>query len=241
MSNDQKANGFADETDVVNTAPSRNEAVEKAKWYIVHTYSGYENKVLITLKQKVENMGLQDQFVDIVIPVEKVRDVVKKRIEGKDGKYKKDENGNYIEEETEVISEYKIFPSYVFIKMIMTDDNQNVVRSVRGCTGFVGLNSMNATEKVGDTIVHNAPPALSDEEVKELGLESGNDEGAAEYKFRFKVGDVVRIIGQYCPFEDPVCTVEAIDEENNSVTVIGNMFGRRIPAELSATDVEMAD
>ena len=226
---------------VNNTVPSRTKSAAEAKWYIVHTYSGYENKVLTTLKQKVENMGLQDQFPDVTIPVEKVREIVKKRVKGKDGKFKKDEDGNFVEEDTEVISEFKIFPSYVFIKMIMSDDNQNVVRSVRGCTGFVGLNSMNATEKVGGSVIHNAPPALSDEEVRELGLEADNEENQVEFRFKFKVGDTVRITGQYCPFEDPVCIVEAIDEENNSVTVIGNMFGRKIPADLPATDVEMAD
>ena len=226
---------------VNNTVPSRSDSAAQAKWYIVHTYSGYENKVLTTLKQKVENMGLQDQFLDVVIPVEKVREIVKKRVKGKDGKFKKDEYGDYIEEDTEVITEIKIFPSYVFIKMIMSDDNQNVVRSVRGCTGFVGLNSMNATEKVGDSIIHNAPPALSDDEVAELGLESGSDNAKTETVFRFGVGDSVRIIGQYCPFEDPVCTVESIDEENNTVTVIGIMFGRKIPADLPVTDVEPAE
>jgi len=225
---------------VNNTVQSKSKSAQP-KWYIVHTYSGYENKVLTTLKQKVENMGLQDQFADVVIPVEKIREIVKKRVKGKDGKYKKDEEGNFIEEDTEVITELKIFPSYVFIKMIMSDDNQNVVRSVRGCTGFVGLNSMNATEKVGDTIVHNAPPALSDEEVAELGLEKDSDTAKVETRFEFKLGDSVRIIGQYCPFEDPVCVVDSIDEENNTVTVIGNMFGRKIPADLPVTDVEPAD
>ena len=226
---------------VNNTVPSRTKSAAEAKWYIVHTYSGYENKVLTTLKQKVENMGLKDQFPDIVIPVEKVREIVKKKVKGKDGKYKKDEYGDFIEEDTEIISEFKIFPSYVFIKMIMSDDNQNIVRSVRGCTGFVGLNSMNATEKVGGSVIHNAPPALSEEEVKELGLEADSEEGKLELKFKFKVGDNVRINGQYCPFENPVCVVDSIDEENNSVTVIGNMFGRKIPADLPATDVEPAD
>lgn len=226
---------------VNNTVPSRTVSAEKARWYIVHTYSGYENKVLTTLKQKVENMGLQDQFADVVVPVEKIREIVKKRVKGKDGKFKKDEYGDFIEEDTEVITEVKIFPSYVFIKMIMSDDNQNVVRSVRGCTGFVGLNSMNATEKVGDSIIHNAPPALSDDEVAELGLETVSEETKAETVFRFGVGDSVRIIGQYCPFEDPVCTVESIDADNNTVTVIGIMFGRKIPADLPVTDVEPAE
>jgi len=240
MSND--LNSFSgEEMPAYSSAPSKSEADVKAKWYIVHTYSGYENKVLTTLKQKVENMGLQEQFKDVVIPVEKVREVVKKKVKGRDGKYQKDDNGNFVEEDTEIITEYKIFPSYVFIKMVMSDDNQNIVRSVRGCTGFVGLNSMNATEKVAGTIIHNAPPALSDEEVMELGLEAEAAEAPTAYKTKFKVGDTVRIIGQYCPFEDPVCIVDAVDEENNSVTVIGNMFGRKIPAELPATDVEMAE
>lgn len=230
-----------EEATVDNTAPSRSGTVAGAKWYIVHTYSGYENKVLTTLKQKVENMGLQDQILDAVTPVEKVREIVRKRVKGKDGKFKKDENGDYIEEDTEVITEYKLFPSYVFIKMIMSDDNQNVVRSVRGCTGFVGLNSMNATEKVDGQIVHNAPPALSEEEVMEFGLEGAAEEAPVQTKAKFQPGDMVRITGEYCPFEDPVCVVESVDEENNTVTVLGNMFGRRIPAEMPATDVVPAD
>lgn len=238
MFNDQLPGG---DSTVNNTVQSTSRAAAEAKWYIVHTYSGYENKVLTTLKQKVENMGLQDQFCDVVIPVEKVRETVKKKAKGKDGKFLRDEDGSYIEEDAEVITEYKIFPSYVFIKMVMSDDNQNIVRSVRGCTGFVGLNSMNATEKIGGTVVHNAPPALTDDEVAELGLESGQENAPAQARIRFKAGDTVRIIGQYCPFEDPVCVVDSVDEENNSVTVIGNMFGRRIPAELPVRDVEAAD
>ena len=238
MFNDQIT---GEEATISNAVENTSETAAEAKWYFVHTYSGYENKVLTTLKQKVENMGLQDQIKDVVIPIEKVREIVKKKVKGKDGKFKKDENGDYIEEDTEVITEFKIFPSYVFIKMIMSDDNQNVVRSVRGCTGFVGLNSMNATEKVAGSIVHNAPPALSEEEVRELGLEGDEKDAPAEFRSKFKAGDTVRIIGQYCPFEDPVCVVESVDEENNTVTVIGNMFGRRIPVDLSATDVEMAD
>ena len=238
MSNDLIADSIDEEMPAIDGTDSSKKAPANAKWYIVHTYSGYENKVLTTLKQKVENMGLQDQFKDIVIPVEKVREVVKKRVKGKDGKYKRDEDGDFIEEDTEVITEYKLFPSYVFIKMIMTDDNQNVVRSVRGCTGFVGLNFMNATEKIGGVTVHNSPPALSDEEVRELGLEADTEETNVGFKARFKPGDTVRVIGTSCPFEDPICIVESVDEENNCVTVIGNMFGRRIPAELPASDVE---
>ncbi len=237
MLGDQNPGG---ESTVQNTARSTSENAGEARWYIVHTYSGYENKVLTTLKQKVENMGLQDQIKEVVIPVERVREVVKRKAKGKDGKFVRDENGDYVEEDTEIITEYKIFPSYVFIKMVMTDDNQNVVRSVRGCTGFVGLNSMNATEKIDGMVVHNAPPALTDDEVEELRLESG-EEAEAEKRFRFKPGDMVRITGQDSPFEDSVCVVESVDEENNSVTIIGNMFGRRIPVELPATNVEAVE
>ncbi len=235
MSDDQKAVGFTQETDVSNTVPSRNEVVEKPKWYIVHTYSGYEKKVQVTLEQKVKNMGLQDQFPKTVVPVEKVPEVVRKKT--------KDKDGNYTETEEVEYRDVKIFPSYVFIKMVMSDDNQNIVRSVRGCTGFVGLNSMNATEKVGDTVIHNAPPALSDEEVGELKLEAEDEEieSVPKFRFKFKAGDVVRVTAQECPFEDPVCTVEAIDEEKNIVTVIGNMFGRRTRAEVSAADIEVVE
>lgn len=240
MSNDQTMNGLNDQAAVYNAASSRNDADAKPRWYIVHTYSGYENKVLTTLKQKVENMNKQDQFPKIVVPVETIMETERKRVKDASGKYKKDEVGNYIEEEVQKPVEYKIFPSYVFIKMVMSDANQNFVRSVRGCTGFVGLNSMNATEKINGSIVHNAPPALTDEEVLEIGLETEADAAPAKFRFDYKVGDTVRIIGQ-CPFEDPLCVVDSIDEENRTVTVIGNMFGRKIPAELSASDVEPAD
>lgn len=221
---------------VNNTVPSRTKSAAEAKWYIVHTYSGYENKVQTTLKQKVENMKKNDEFLEIVVPVETVMEPVKKKVsDNEKGKYEKDKDGNYVKR-----VEYKIFPSYVFIKMVMNDANQNFVRSIRGCTGFVGLNSMNATEKIAGTIVHNDPPALSDEEVLELGLEKSNGDTQVKFRFDYKVGDTVRIIGQ-CPFEDPICVVEAIDEENRTVTVMGNMFGRKIPAELSVTDVEPAE
>ena len=111
-----------------NTANSKSETAQEAKWYIVHTYSGYENKVLTTLKQKVENMGLSDQIRDVVIPVEKVREVVRKRVKGKDGKFIREEDGSYREEDTEVITEHKIFPSYVFIRMIMTRCENSVLK-----------------------------------------------------------------------------------------------------------------
>lgn len=222
-------------------AADADNASGEARWYIVHTYSGYENKVLTTLKQKVENMGLQDQIQELAIPVEKVREIAHRKQKDSDGDYVRDEDGDIVEEEYEVVKEYKIFPSYVFIKMVMTDDNQNVVRSVRGCTGFVGLNSMNATEKIDGVIIHNAPPALTPSEVAEIGLENGPaEEAAAEFRSRFKPGDSVRIVGNQCPFEDPVCVVESVDEASKTVTVTGNMFGRRVPVEVPEADVEPA-
>lgn len=171
---------------------------EEAKWYIVHTYSGYENKVASNLEKTVENRGLRDLIQEVFVPTETVTEI-------KDNKKR--------------AVERKIFPSYVIIKMVMTDETWYIVRNIRGCTGFVGPSSK--------------PIPLTDEEVKRLGVEKNTVEVS------YTVGDKVIIIDG--PLEDSVGTVEELDTENNYVRVLVNMFGRNTPVELELSQVELMD
>lgn len=168
---------------------------EDFKWYVVHTYSGYENKVASNLQTTVENRNLHHLFDDIKVPTEIVEEIT-------DGKTKEVER--------------KLFPGYVFIKMVYTDESWYVVKNIRGCTGFVGPESK--------------PVPLTDEEAEKMGVETRSVEVS------YNVGDPVRIIDG--PLEDLVGNVEKIDIENNSVCVIVSMFGRETPADLELNQVE---
>lgn len=166
------------------------------RWYVVHTYSGYENKVMASIQKVVENRGLGNLIFDARVPVEKV-------IEKKGS------------EEKEV--EYKLFPSYVYIKMIMTELSWHVVRNISGVTGFVGPGSR--------------PTPLSDEEVEALNIEE------KKVRLAFNVGDQVSIIGGPEGFVGKTGIVSAISENMKKVTVnVALSNGRRaIPVDL---DVE---
>lgn len=168
---------------------------ESAKWYVIHTYSGYENKVAATIQKTVENRKLQDLIYATHIPMETA-------VEIKDG------------ERREV--ERMIFPSYVLVKMVMTDESWHVVRNTRGVTGFVGPASK--------------PVPLTDEEVASLGVEK------REVTVDYAVGDSVKIIDG--ALEDFIGTVEEIDLDNNKIRVIVSMFGRETPVELEPEQVE---
>ena len=170
---------------------------EKAKWYVVHTYSGYENKVSSTLETTVINRNLQEYIQEIKVPTETVIEI--------DG-----------EKEKEV--ERKLFPGYVFIKMVRNDITWYVVRNIRGCTGFVGASS---TE----------PVPLSDEEVARMGVET------KVVEISYAVGDPIRVING--PLNDSQGVVNEIDTENNRVKVTLLMFGRETPAELELNQVEL--
>ena len=169
---------------------------EEARWYVVHTYSGYENKVASTLAKTVENRNMQELIPEILVPTEKVTEV-------KDNKTREVER--------------KIFPGYVLIKMVLTNESWYVVRTIRGCTGFVGPDN-------------TKPLPLSDEEVQKLGVEKKNVEVS------YKVGDSVNIVEG--PFDGFVGVVEEIDNEKNRVRVTINMFGRETPVELELDQAE---
>jgi transcriptional antiterminator NusG len=171
-----------------------NDVSESAKWYVVHTYSGYENKVKANLEKIVENRGLQDYILDIVVPMEE-------QIEIKDGKKN--------------VTLKKVFPGYVLVKMIMTDESWYVVRNTRGVTGFVGPGSK--------------PVPLSDEEIKAMGVEE------FETVVDYEVGDNVRVASG--PLENFVGIVEEINIERKKVRVAVSMFGRETPVELDLAQI----
>lgn len=171
---------------------------ENAKWYIAHTYSGYEKIVATNLQTIIENRNLQDMIQEVFIPMETVTEV-------KDGETK----------------EYnrKIYPGYVFVKMVMTDDTWFIVRNIRGCTGFVGPGGK--------------PTPLSEKEVADLGVDK------REIVINYAVGDTVRIVAG--PFEGFTGSVESIDSEKGTACVIVSMFGRDTPVELEMDQAELMD
>ncbi len=171
---------------------------DNAKWYVVHTYSGYENAVKTTIEKFVVGRHLEDMIVDLQIPMETVTEIT--------------DSGAAKEVER------KVFPGYVLIKMVMTDDTWHLVRNVRGVTGFVGEAS-------------NKPIPLTEEEVLALGMEKH------EIVVMYKEGDRVRINDG--PLESFTGIVEEIDAEKNKVTVVVSMFGRETPVELELDQVEV--
>ncbi len=166
------------------------------RWYVVHTYSGYENKVATNLEKIVENRRLQDLILDIKVPVEKVTEI-------QDNKKKEVER--------------KVFPGYVLVKMLMTDESWYVVRNVRGVTGFVGPSSK--------------PIPLTDAEVEALNVET------KVVTVGYGVGDNVRITDG--PLEGFIGIVEEVSIPKNKVKVTVSMFGRETPVEIELDQAEL--
>ena len=170
---------------------------DNAKWYVAHTYSGYENAVKAAIEKFVTNRNLQDMILRIEIPMEKVTEVT--------------EAGVMKEVER------KVFPGYVLIKMVMTDDTWHLIRNIRGVTGFVGS-------------ANKAIP-LTEDEVLAMGIEKH------EIVVLYHVGDTVRIT------DGPLATfngvVESIEPEKNKVSVIVSMFGRETTVDLELDQVEV--
>jgi len=167
-----------------------NEMNVGVRWYVVHTYSGYENKVMANIQKSVENRGLGDLIFDVRIPVEKF--VEKKG-------------------DQEVVSESKLFPGYVFVKMIMTDSSWHVIRNITGVTGFVGPGSK--------------PTPLSDKEVEDLAIEEKK-----VVRLAFGVGDEVTIKDGL--FSGYVGTVTDISDDTKKVTVLVKRERRDMPVVL---------
>ena len=173
--------------------------MEDAKWYVVHTYSGYENAVKTSIEKFVTGRGMEDQILRIEVPMETVTEV--------------SESG----EAKEV--ERKVFPGYVLVKMVMTDETWHLVRNVRGVTGFVGFVDSN-----------NKDIPLTEEEVLAMGMEKH------EIIVKYAVGDHVRIVDG--PFSTFTGVVEEIEPEKNRVSVMVSMFGRETPVEMELDQVE---
>ena len=169
-----------------------------AQWYVVHTYSGYENTVKATIEKYVENRGLQDLIHEISIPLETVTEIT--------------DNGP-----KEV--ERKVFPGYVLVKMVMTDECWHIVRNIRGVTGFLGSG--------------NKPIPLSESDIAALGVEK------REIVVGYEVGDSVKITDG--ALESFLGTVEEIDLDRSKVRVVVSMFGRETPVELELAQAEPVD
>ena len=165
------------------------------KWYVVHTYSGYENKVKTDLEKTVKNRELEDYIFDIVVPMEE-------QIEIKDGKRKTNLK--------------KVFPGYVLVKMIVTEESWYIVRNTRGVTGFVGSGT--------------DPIPLTEEEIRKMGFE------LTEVNVDYDVNDSVKILNG--PLENFVGVVQEINKEKHKVKVLVSMFGRETPVELEFSQVQ---
>ena len=171
---------------------------EAAKWYVVHTYSGYENTVKATIEKTVQSRQLQNEIITVAIPQETVTEIT----------------------DAGVTKTYdrKLYPGYVFVKMVYSDDTWHVIRNVRGVAGFVGASGSD-------------PFPLSDEEVYEMGVEK------KEIIVNYAVGDTVKILDG--PLSSFTGVVESMEVDKNSVSVIVSMFGRETPVEFELDQIEL--
>ena len=175
---------------------------DAAKWYVVHTYSGYENKVASSIEKAVENRRLHDLITAVKIPTEKVTEV-------------KDSKSREVER--------KLFPGYVLVKMVLTDETWYLVRNTRGCTGFVGQDRLGGSD----------PIPLTEEEIIAMGVEK------REIEVNYAAGDSVRVIDG--PLAGFIGVVSSVEPDKNKVDVTVSMFGRETPVELELDQVETLD
>lgn len=200
----------------------------KALWYVIHTYSGYENKVAANIQRMIETRGLQDLIFETRIPTEIV--MAGEPDEDEDEEYEEESASLYdFDDENETESkpkkrvkrekkeqEHKLFPSYVLVKMVMNDETWHVVRNIRGCTGFVGPGSK--------------PVPLTDKEVEALGVE------VRVRKLAYAVGDSVMVVAGF--LAGALATVKEIHEDTGRIKVDANIDGREAVVELNMSDVE---
>jgi len=172
---------------------------QQKNWYVIHTYSGYEDAVAKNLKQRIESLGMEDKIFNVIVPKEK-------KIKIKDGKRK--------------VVEEKIYPGYVLVEMIVTDDSWYIVRNTPNVTGFVGAGTTPVPVSLGE--IENLK--------KRMGVET------PQYKIEVKAGDPVKIIDG--PFKDFDGKVSEIDEERGKIKVLVNMFGRDTPVELDSLQIK---
>ena len=174
---------------------SQEENKNEPRWYVVHTYSGYENKVKTDLEKTIKNRELEDFFFNIVVPMEE-------QVEIKDGKRKTNLK--------------KVFPGYVLVKMIVTEESWYIVRNTRGVTGFVGSGT--------------DPIPLTDAEIRNMGFDT------APINIDYEEKDTVQVANG--PLEGFIGVVQEINKEKQKVKVLVSMFGRETPVELEFSQVE---
>ena len=172
---------------------------QQKNWYVIHTYSGYEDAVTKNLKQRIESLSMEDKIFNVLVPKEK-------KIKIKNGKRK--------------VVEEKIYPGYVLVEMIVTDDSWYVVRNTPNVTGFVGAGTV--------------PVPVSEKEIEILKKRMGVE--VPQYKIDVKIGDPVKIIDG--PFKDFDGKVSEIDAERGKVKILVNMFGRDTPVELDSLQIK---
>ena len=172
---------------------------QEKNWYVLHTYSGYEDAVAKNLKQRIESLGMESKIFNVLVPKEK-------KIKIKSGKRK--------------VIEEKIYPGYVLVEMVVTDDSWYVVRNTPNVTGFVGAG--------------NTPVPVSVEEIEVLKKKIGVE--APQHKIEVRAGDLVRIVDG--PFKNFDGKVSEVDENRGKVKVFVNMFGRDTPVELDSLQIK---
>jgi len=178
---------------------SRQQVTGEKYWYVLHTYSGYEDSVAFNLKQRIESMGMEDKIFNVMVPKEK-------KIKIKDGK--------------RVTAEEKIFPGYVLVEMIVTDDSWYVVRNTPNVTGFVGSGTI--------------PTPVSAPEILALQKRTGVEE--PKYKIDVETGDLVRVMDG--PFKEYEGKVGEVDVERGKIKVLVSIFGRETPLELDFLQIK---
>lgn len=178
---------------------ARQQVTGEKHWYVLHTYSGYEDSVAFNLNQRIESMGMEDKIFNVLVPKEK-------KIKIKDGK--------------RVTVEEKIFPGYVIVEMIVTDDSWYVVRNTPNVTGFVGSGTI--------------PTPISDAEIGSLQKRMGVEE--PKYKIDVRANDLVRIMDG--PFKDYEGKVSETDDEKGKIKVLVSIFGRETPIELDFLQIK---
>ena len=189
---------------------------EKALWYVVQTYSGYEKTVSTSIEKIRDNRGLQDVIVETCIPMETVTEI---KTNGEEHEYQR-----------------KKMPGYVFVKMVMDDDARQLVRNVNGCAGFLSMPEVREGSKEAVPV----PIPLTPDEVRNFGLESPSDDTAAapkKVRTAVNMGDLVDIIDG--PMKGFRGTVDSVDADAKRANVIVNMWGRETPVDLEFKQVKV--
>jgi len=177
----------------------KQQTTQQKNWYVIHTYSGYEDAVARNLKQRIESLGMEDKIFNVLVPKEK-------KIKIKSGKRK--------------VVEEKIYPGYVIVEMIVTDDSWYVVRNTPNVTGFIGAGT--------------TPIPVPREEIEYLQKRMGVDE--PQHEIEVEPGDNVKIVDG--PFKDFDGKVSEIDQDRGKVKILINMFGRDTPVELDSLQIQ---